>query len=233
MSEKIFLNERSSADSLFRKENAQLYTLNKKIIERTREFHGYSAALENPCPMREFCHEYLWHTSMNRVSFFENGRNDKIMSSGCFNVFLLECTFEQYTFLIELLHAEHWCNVTLYVHNATLNFMHNFMALHSMLYAHMPHIHICTYTHLCQHLRESAKRMHLGGMPPITPLCFIGRLIFSSGLLTYIKATHWEHGGVFGGAPRRYIRFDPPLKSWHISCHSKIGLGDFQIYILP
>ncbi len=30
--------------------------------------------------------------------------------------------------------------------------------------------------HLCHHLRETAKRIHLGGMPPITPLWFIGRL---------------------------------------------------------
>ncbi len=33
----------------------------------------------------------------------------------------------------------------------------------------------------------------------------------------YIKAPQWEYGGLFGGVPLRYIRFDPPLKSWHIS----------------
>ena len=29
----------------------------------------------------------------------------------------------------------------------------------------------------------------------------------------YIEAPHWEYGGVFGGVPPRYVRFDPPLKS--------------------
>ncbi len=42
-------------------------------------------------------------------------------------------------------------------------------------------------------------------------------LQLSSGVSAYIKAPHWEHGGVFGGVPPGYIRFDPPLKSWHIS----------------
>ena len=50
--------------------------------------------------------------------------------------------------------------------------------------------------HLCQHLRESAKRIHLGGMPPSMPPWFIGR-----------------YGGIFGGEPPRYVHFDLPLKS--------------------
>ena len=33
------------------------------------------------------------------------------------------------------------------------------------------------------------------------------------GVLAYIKAPHWEYGGVFGGVPPGYVRFDPPLKS--------------------
>ncbi len=33
------------------------------------------------------------------------------------------------------------------------------------------------------------------------------------GLLAYIRAPHCEQGGIFGGAPPRYIPFDPPLKS--------------------
>ena len=36
------------------------------------------------------------------------------------------------------------------------------------------------HSHLCQLLRESAKRVHLGGMPPNMPLWFIVR--FSQGL---------------------------------------------------
>ena len=40
-----------------------------------------------------------------------------------------------------------------------------------------------------------------------------GGVLQSSGLLAYIKAPHWEHGGLFGGEPPRYILFDPPLKS--------------------
>ena len=49
------------------------------------------------------------------------------------------------------------------------------------------------------------KQAYLGGAPPIMPL--------SAGVPAYIKAPHREHGGVFGGVPPRYIRFDPPLKS--------------------
>ena len=41
-------------------------------------------------------------------------------------------------------------------------------------------------------------------------------LLLSPGVPPYIKAPHWEHGSVFGGAPLGYIRFDPPLKSIHI-----------------
>ena len=64
--------------------------------------------------------------------------------------------------------------------------------------------------HLCQDLMGITKQAYLGGTPPILPLWGEWG---AGGVPAYIKAPHWEHGGVFGGAPPRYIRFDPPLKS--------------------
>lgn len=44
-------------------------------------------------------------------------------------------------------------------------------------------------------------------------------LLLSPGVpaFTFIKVPHWEYGGIFIGTPLGYIRFDPSIKSWHIS----------------
>ena len=53
--------------------------------------------------------------------------------------------------------------------------------------------------HLCQVIRENAKQTYLGGMPPNLP--------------PWVGTRLNQYGGVFGGTPPRYVRFDPPLKS--------------------
>ncbi len=78
--------------------------------------------------------------------------------------------------------------------------------------------------HLCQDLILTGKRTYLGGVQPNMPP-WVGRgLNLYWGSLTssaipwcphIYQGTplYWEYGGVFGGPPPRYVRFDPPLKS--------------------
>ncbi len=70
---------------------------------------------------------------------------------------------------------------------------------------------------LCLDIRESTKQTYLGGTPPNMPPWVSRRhLLLSPAVPAYIKPPHCEYGGVFGGVPPKYVRFDPPLKSYHI-----------------